>query len=133
MSVLHTLGVDPGTEFGEFYLEYQGTFISPRSVAELLDIVGPEIPAVPDQTEYARDRYRLPEKYLALTSDESEGMYLYNIEDMAVYDFELGSYRLFMSGQATPDWSSFNDFLIWYFDACSGRPTRHVMPCTATM
>lgn len=116
LQVLRQLGVDPATEFGEFYLEYQGSFISPRPVAELLDIEGPAIPAIPDQTDYARDRYQLPEKFLALTSDESEGMYLYNKEDQAVYDFDLGEYKAFMNGQIPARWKSFNDFLLWYFD-----------------
>lgn len=116
LQVLQGLGVDPGSEFGEFYLEYQGSFISPRPVAELLDIEGPAIPAIPDQTEYARDRYQLAERFLALTSDESEGMYLYNRDDRAVYDFDLASYEDFMNGRIPPRWKTFNDFLSWYFD-----------------
>ncbi|MET1080329.1 MAG: SMI1/KNR4 family protein [Pseudomonas sp.] len=116
LKALHNLGVAPSTEFGEFYLEYQGGFISPRPVAELLDIEGPAIPAVPDQTDYARDRYQLPEKFLPITSDESEGMYLYNKEDKAVYDFDLSEYKAFMDGKIPARWESFNEFLVWYFD-----------------
>ena len=114
---LSQLGVDPNSEFGEFYMEYQGSFISPRPIAELLDIEGPAIPAIPDQTEYSQDRYQLPEKFLALTSDESEGMYLYNKDDHAVYDFDLGEYKDFMNGKVPARWESFNSFLVWYFDS----------------
>ncbi|MCA8318526.1 hypothetical protein QZN06_22440 [Burkholderia multivorans] len=89
------LGVVPASEFGEFYLKYQGSFISPRPVAELLDIEGPAIPAIPDQTDYVRDRYQVPEQYLAITTDESEGMYLYNKEGQAVYDLDIGMLRNF--------------------------------------
>jgi len=115
LQALRHLGVDPTTEFGEFYLEYQGSFISPRPIAELLDIEGPAIPAIPDQTDYARDRYQLPEKFLALTSDESEGMYLYNKEDQAVYDFDLSQYQACMNDEVAASWTSFNNFLEWYF------------------
>lgn len=116
LQVLHHLAVDSASEFGEFYLAYQGSFISPRPVAELLDIEGPAIPSVIDQTEYVIDRYHLSPSFLALTSDESEGMYLYNKEDKAVYDFDLGEYEEFISGKIAPRWKSFNDFLLWYFD-----------------
>ncbi|WP_155257338.1 MULTISPECIES: SMI1/KNR4 family protein [Burkholderia] len=114
--VLVSLGVDSGSEFGEFYLKYQGGFISPRPVAELLDIEGPAIPAIPDQTDYVRDRYRIPGQYLALTSDESEGMYLYNIEDRAVYDLDIVVLDDFVSGRVPARWQTFNEFLMWYFD-----------------
>jgi len=117
LHALNQLGVDPNSEFGEFYMEYQGSFIGPRPVAELLDIEGPAIPAIPDQTEYSQDRYQLPEKFLALTSDESEGMYLYNKDDQAVYDFDLGEYKDFINGKIPARWESFNSFLAWYFDS----------------
>lgn len=113
---LMLLGVSPGTQLGEFYLQYQGSFISPRLLAELLDIEGPAIPAIPDQTEYVRDRYHIPEKFLALTSDESPGMYLYNKEDAKVYDLDIAVYKEFMAGLIPAKWESFNEFLVWYFD-----------------
>lgn len=116
MKALQNLGVAPGTDFGQFYLKYQGSFISPRPVAELLDIEGPSIPAIPDQTEYVRDRYGIPEQYLALTSDESEGMYLYGKNDGAVYDLDISVLNDFLKGKIQARWATFNDFLIWYFE-----------------
>jgi hypothetical protein len=114
--VLLNLGVAPSSELGEFYLKYQGSFISPRPVAELLDIEGPAIPAIPDQTDYVRDRYHIPEQYLALTSDESEGMYLYNKDDQAVYDLDIGVLEDLVNGRLSARWQTFNDFLAWYFE-----------------
>ncbi|WP_157765386.1 SMI1/KNR4 family protein [Burkholderia multivorans] len=110
------LGVPPASEFGEFYLKYQGSFISARPIAELLDIEGRAIPAIPDQTDYVRDRYQIPDQYLALTTDESEGMYLYNKEDQAVYDLDIGMLDQFLSGRMMARWPTFNDFLTWYFE-----------------
>ncbi|WP_176051065.1 SMI1/KNR4 family protein [Burkholderia sp. BCC1644] len=117
MRALQDLGVASDTDFGQFYLKYQGGFISPRPVAELLDIEGPSIPAIPDQTEYVRDRYGIPEQYLALTSDESEGMYLYGNDDGAVYDLDISDLNDFINGNISARWATFNDFLIWYFDS----------------
>ncbi|MBN3729658.1 hypothetical protein [Burkholderia sp. Tr-20390] len=114
--VLLNLGVAPSSELGEFYLKYQGSFISPRPVAELLDIEGPAIPAIPDQTDYVRDRYHVPDQYLALTSDESEGMYLYNKDDHAVYDLDIGVLDDLVNGRLSARWQTFNDFLTWYFE-----------------
>ncbi|WBS02548.1 hypothetical protein OU994_30645 [Pseudoduganella sp. SL102] len=122
LHMLRRLGVDASTEFGEFYLTYQGNFISPRAVAELLDIEGPQIPAIPDQTDYVRDRYRFPEKFLALTSDESEGMYLFDREDGTVHDFDLCEYDDFVKGRVPARWRSFNAFLSWYFDEECNAP-----------
>lgn len=116
MRALQDLGVASDTDFGQFYLKYQGSFISPRPVAELLDIEGPSIPAIPDQTEYVRDRYGIPEQYLALTSDESEGMYLYDKGDGAVYDLDISVLNDFIKGNVSARWDTFNDFLIWYFE-----------------
>jgi len=116
MRALQDLGVASDTDFGQFYLKYQGSFISPRPVAELLDIEGPSIPAIPDQTEYVRDRYGIPEQYLALTSDEGEGMYLYGKDDGAVYDLDISVLNDFIKGKIPARWATFNDFLIWYFE-----------------
>ncbi|SAL28897.1 SMI1/KNR4 family protein [Caballeronia telluris] len=116
---LHGLGIALDSEFGNFYLEYQGSFISPRPVAELLDIEGPAIPAIPDQTQYVRERYQIPEQYLALTSDESEGMYLYSKDDQAVYDFDLAMREQFLEGKVPPRWATFYQFLTWYFEEAS--------------
>ncbi|MFF7107525.1 SMI1/KNR4 family protein [Pseudomonas sichuanensis] len=115
-SALKQLGVAADTEFGRFYLKYQGSFISPRPVAELLDIEGPDIPAIPDQTDYVWDRYEIPKNYLALSSDESEGMYLYGINDGAVYDLDISRLDEFLNGELPARWKSFNEFLIWYFE-----------------
>ncbi|MFJ4345587.1 hypothetical protein [Pseudomonas sp. NPDC089401] len=115
-SALQRLGVSTDSQFGEFYLNYQGSFISPRPIAELLDIEGPDIPAIPDQTDYVWDRYEIPTHYLAITCDESEGMYLYNINNGAVYDLDIRDLDKFITGELPARWENFNQFLIWYFE-----------------
>ena len=113
---LRQLEIDRKTELGEFYTKYKGGFISPEPRPELLDIAGPAIPAVPDQTEYVLDRYELPVEFVALTSDESEGMYLYNKNNQSVYDFNVGQTQELVNGEIQPRWNSFYEFLSWFFD-----------------
>lgn len=113
---LRNIGIDSETELGEFYIRYRGGFLSSLPRPELLDILGPAIPAIPDQTEYVLERYDLPEAFVALTSDESEGMYLYNKEDRSVYDFDVGRSQDLANGIIPARWHSFNEFLIWFFN-----------------
>ncbi|MCW7764651.1 SMI1/KNR4 family protein [Photorhabdus luminescens] len=84
--------------------------ISPKPIAGLLDIDD-----IKEQLDYVKDRYDLPDEYIPLTSDESEGMYLFNKKNGSVYDFNLSEYSSFMKGKINPRWKTFNDFLIWYF------------------
>ena len=52
---------------------------------------------------------------MALTSDESEGMYLYNKNNKSVYDFSVGQSQDLINGKIQPRWNSFNEFLEWFF------------------
>ena len=115
-AALHRLGVGLDTPFAHFYLAYQGGFISPRPVDELMDIAGPYDPTILSCLDYMRDRYGLPAQYLPLTSDQGEGMYLYNAADGAVYDMDFHNLSDLLAGRLTPRWPGFNEFLIWYFE-----------------
>jgi len=117
IAMLHDLGVPLDSEFSEFYIKYKTScLITPKPLSELLDITGLALPAIPDQTEYVYDRYEISEKYLALTSDEGEGMYLYNKDDRGVYDLYVRDIDEFIEGKTPARWSSFYEFLMWYFD-----------------
>ena len=76
ISIMTGLGIDPSSEIGRFYRNTYGDLISPKPVAQLL-----EMNQFEDQTRYVRERYELPKELIPITSDESEGMYLYNIKD----------------------------------------------------
>jgi hypothetical protein len=112
---LRQLHIDPLSEFAEFYSQYQGPFICPGDGPELLDLCGPAIPAIPDQTAYVRDAHGIPERFLALTTDESEGMFLYDVPTGAVFDVDFRDIARLKAGEMKSRWRSFNDFLIWYF------------------
>jgi len=117
IAVLHDLGISVESEFGEFYSKYRGGFIGPKPISELLKIISEGIPTIPNQTEYVRNRYNIPAQYLAITTDEGEGMYLYNKSDQAVYDLDIGYLDEFLNNKLPARWSSFNEFLVWYFDS----------------
>ncbi len=44
-------------------------------------------------------------------------MYLYNKTDQAVYDLDISVLDDFLQGKVPARWVTFNDFLIWYFEA----------------
>ncbi|MBP4047413.1 SMI1/KNR4 family protein [Chromobacterium violaceum] len=114
-TVLHRLGISESSQFGEFYMKYQGAFVSPKDEPELLDIDDVAIPAIPDQTEYIKDVHGIPDNYLALTTDESEGMYLYDKNNGTVFDVNFEDIPLLINGSLSETWSDFNSFLTWYF------------------
>ncbi len=54
-------------------------------------------------------------RYLRFTSIEGEGSYFYDVETDAVYDVNWGEENLMESGQKRPWFTSFSDFLEWYY------------------
>uniref|UniRef100_UPI001E4CEF8E hypothetical protein n=1 Tax=Xenorhabdus sp. PB30.3 TaxID=2788941 RepID=UPI001E4CEF8E len=67
---IRALGIDLSSEFSSFYQEIYCDLISPKPIADLLDIDD-----IKEQFDYIKDRYELSDDYIPLTSDESEGMY----------------------------------------------------------
>ena len=104
---LESLGIAQGTEFAEFFAAYVASGLGAGDPAdELLDLCSPTA-QVRDATEWLRDMdedfYR---EFVALTSFESEGGYLYNVATGEVVD------------HSWPDvidatWPSFNPFIRW--------------------
>ncbi|CAB3770809.1 MULTISPECIES: hypothetical protein [Burkholderia] len=114
LGALDRLGIARDTDFAVFYLAYQGPFTSPRPVAELWDLL--DYSGIVESLDYVRDRYAFADHLLPLTSDESEGMYLYDTLSGAVHDYDLGTHASFMAGEIDARWATFSAFLAWYFD-----------------
>ena len=55
------------------------------------------------------------ERYLRFTSIEGEGSYYYDVETDAVYDVSWGEEEDMVSGDKAPWFTSFYDFLEWYY------------------
>lgn len=106
-------------------MSINGALPSVRGRPELLRIVGPGIPKILDQADYVWDRYEIPGNFLPLTSDEGEGMYLYDVRTQAVHDYYLERHDQFVLGQVQPRWKSFHDFMAWYVDDAD-RTVRRV-------
>jgi len=54
-------------------------------------------------------------RYLRFTSIEGESSYFYDVETDAVYDVNWGDEELMESGQKRSWFTSFSDFLEWYY------------------
>ncbi|WP_419686036.1 hypothetical protein ACN22W_02280 [Burkholderia theae] len=118
LDALDRLRISRDTEFAAFYLAYQGPFISRRPIAELWDLL--DYSGIVASLDYVRDRYEFPDHLLPLTSDESEGMYLYDALSGAVHDYDLSRHTRFMAGEIDARWVTFSAFLTWYFDDEAG-------------
>lgn len=115
---LERLGVDAASAFGQFYLHVEDgpTFI--RRGKELYQVCW-----FAKNTDYAlavqscHETLGLPQAYLPLDSFEAESGYFYNRNTGQVLSVSLGSELLdFKEGRLTPQWPSFNDFLVDYFE-----------------
>lgn len=114
--VMRRLGVAPHCDMWIFYMAVNGALPAVSGRLELLRIVGPGIPKIPDQAEYVWDRYELPADFLPLSSDEGEGMYLYDVRKEDVHDYCLARYDQFLSGETPARWKNFVDFIVWYIN-----------------
>lgn len=111
---LARIGVDEQSELGEFFRAYRvSTIASSASTEELMDLLLPSH-QVRDATEFARDTYDLAEGYVALTSGEGEGFYLYRVKSGEVFDLGVDEFDALEAGQLQPRWSNFYDFLRWF-------------------
>jgi hypothetical protein len=118
-TALIALGIPLESELAEFFLNYQiSLFQSGVSDEQLCDIAEPseEIAA---GTQYVREAWQLPERYICLTSAQGEGAYLYEKNTGKVWDFNLASREAFLAGKENARWNGFFEFLAWYL---SGEP-----------
>ncbi|MDT3530103.1 SMI1/KNR4 family protein [Stenotrophomonas pavanii] len=114
--VMRRLGVAPHCDMWIFYMAVNGALPAVSGRLELLRIVGPGIPKIPDQAEYVWDRYELPADFLPLSSDEGEGMYLYDVRKEDVHDYCLARHDQLLSGETPARWKNFVDFIVWYIN-----------------
>ena len=102
------------SQFAQLYLAYKLlSFQSDVSYEELIDVAKPNR-AVAVGTRFAHEIWGLPDKYVAFTSIEGEGAYLYDRENGQVWEFELASRDAFLAGMQQPKWNSFFEFMEWY-------------------
>jgi hypothetical protein len=124
---LITIGLDPDSEIGEFYFEYDPTLIPSRSSNEQLeDIITPRLEGATTHdagvwesplgmaTKFIHEVWGLPSTLICMTTTEGEGGYLCEKESGVVFDFDLADRSALIAGRLAPRWTSFYDFLRWY-------------------
>ncbi|SSC08997.1 hypothetical protein [bacterium endosymbiont of Bathymodiolus sp. 5 South] len=67
------------------------------------------------QSFHADDYPNITDRYLQISSIEGEGSYFYDKKTDAVYDVDWGDMDDFMAGRLKPIFTSFYDFLEWYY------------------
>jgi len=101
--------------FRDFYTKYAGPFGSKRIGFLLLDLCE-DTPNVITQTQVCRKEHGWPKKLVVLTDLLGNAVLVLDAEIDRVFnvDFEGGDEEL-IRGQLEPSWSSFNDFLSFFF------------------
>jgi hypothetical protein len=111
---LAELGVNPNSEFSEFYREYKITlFESSKSGEYLCDICEPP-GEMAMSVDFAHKSWGLPDNFICFTSCEGEGGYLYDKNTGKIWDFSLATRQDFIDGKEQPRWDGFFEFMIWY-------------------
>lgn len=115
---LLTIGIDLHTDIAAFYLHAEdGPTLYSRQhpIYQLCWFIL--------HTDYnlcldsAHQALALPKAYIPLDSFEGEYGYFYNRETDEVLGLGLGQpMKEFAEGRLKPQWSTFNEFLEWYFD-----------------
>jgi hypothetical protein len=110
---LRALGIQSDTQLAAFFLEFNATNMSSTSSFEELQELSSPSPQIQSATRFVHEVWGLPREYVALTSCEGEGGYLYSILTGAVYDFDLATREAFLD-HPHPKWKDFNTFIEWY-------------------
>ncbi len=113
-AALEALGCTGSKVFRAFYERYAGPFAGIGGY-ELLDVVdGPE--NVTTQTEAVRRQYRVPARYLVISTYVANAIIVYDCETDFVFDVDFeGSEQDLLAGVLEPRWRSFEAFLVDFF------------------
>ena len=115
---LRELGVAGNSTFTEFYERYEGPFSSTKTGFCLLDLeTFDPLGSVLESTRSARRQFDWPARFLVITDLLGNGVYVYETVTDKVFnvDFEGGDKAL-VSGELPPEFDSFEEFLVWYFE-----------------
>ena len=112
---LDTMNIDKHTAFYEFYSTYICIDSSEQEDADLMYDLN-EILEDYKNPFCLWDKYpSIGKRYLQLSSIEGEWSYFYDKETDALYGVDWGEMDDFMAGKLDPLFTSFYDFLEWYY------------------
>ena len=113
-NALNILKVSKNTTFYEFYSTFIGIDSSEQEDAELIHSLD-EIYANYKQPFWSDKYPNIQERYLRISSIEGQGSYFYDKETDALYDVHWSEMDDLMAGELEPLFTSFYDFLEWYY------------------
>ena len=110
------LSVSASPSFSILYTSYQGPFASDQTGFELLDL-NEGFDNIVSTTKMIREELDFPDKYIVLTNLLGGSVLILDTNSDGVFnvDFEGGCEEL-LEGKLQPSWSSFIEFLKWYFN-----------------
>ncbi|MFJ3468102.1 hypothetical protein [Pseudomonas sp. NPDC090201] len=114
---LKRIGIDPLSDFGQFYLHAED---GPTFMSQGKEIY--QICWFSKNTNFdlalkrTHETLGLPDNYIPLDSFEGESGFFYDKNSGHVVELSLGSaITNFLNGRLSPQWRNFNDFLEFYF------------------
>ncbi len=111
---LNMLSINNNTAFYEFYSKFTGIDSSEREDADLMYAIDEIYEDY--KNPFWSDKYpNIGQKYLQLSSIEGEYSYFYDKETDALYGVDWSDMDDFMAGKLKPLFTSFYDFLEWYY------------------
>lgn len=114
-SALESLGVDPSSDFAEFYRRFWGPFHSARVGHELLDVIEQD-ESVLSATQSVRDEFGFPNRFIAISTLTGNSLLVYDVDTGQVFDVDFeGGDELLLQGELDPRWRSWNEFVTDYF------------------
>jgi hypothetical protein len=114
LNALTQEGIDTNSSFAEFMSTYEGEFYGEEGV---IINVGIDILDYENSlTAHIRKEYNIPQNYLPLFNLEVDDFLFYDKFNDSVILVEAGHLNDFLAENIFPQWKTFNDFLIYFFD-----------------
>lgn len=108
---LSEIGIAPDSTITELSTRFGWSFRTRTSRYELLAPL-----EIAEWTDYAHDELGVSRDFIALTSNEGQGILLMDRNSGTVYDVAYGQFDTLENGTLAPLANSFPDFLVWYVD-----------------
>ena len=102
-------GIAPESDLAQLYARFGWSF---RTREPRYELLAPD--EISEWTSYAHDELNVPQKFMALTSNEGQGIILLDRDNDTVFDVEYGQFDLLENESLSPLSESFADFLAWY-------------------
>jgi hypothetical protein len=118
--VLLDLKIPLDSDFAQFFLHAEDgpTFLS-RSI-EMYQVCwfminSSDLKLLMENIWNNKQGVSLPNSFIPISAPVDNKFLFYNIETEKVYDVSQSEFHKVSNNESEPTWSSFNDFLIWYF------------------